>query len=200
MPYQQWAAMLNGAPPWQVASGAALTAASTSATISPQQPWTAAGTGLDMTVPANYWWVGQTLRIYASGYITTTATSCNWTVQIAANKAGAYTVMAATAAIATGTTVATGLPWWLTGFITCIGIGSTGNTLQTQGRLFVQSTTAQPSLSGTSNIVHYGLPSASGVTNAAVDTSSPQAIVLRSFLSGANATVQCTGFDLEAWN
>jgi len=203
VPYQQWAAMLNGAPPWQVISGASLTAASTSATVSPQQPWTAAGTGADFTIPANFWYVGMTLRMYAAGYVTTTATSCNWTVQIAADKTDSHStfvVMANSVAIATGTTVGTGLPWWLTGFITCTAVGSTGSTMSTQARLFVQSTQSQPSLSGTSNILHYGLPSASGSTSSAVDTTSAQAIVLRSFLSGANATIQCTGFDLELWN
>jgi hypothetical protein len=42
-----------------------------------------------------------------------------------------------------------------------------------------------------------GLPSASGQTAAAIDTTSAQGIALRATLAGANATIQCTNWDIE---
>lgn len=201
MPLQSWAGMSNGAPPWQTTNGTALSTATT-ATISPQ-----VATGKDFAFPANYFYPGKTLRIWARGYITTTATSTTWTMFLSTNVNNAGTYLAApgigtTAGITTGATAATGLPWWLAVYITCIASGSTGNTLSVQGSLFVQSTAAQPSLAGgTSNILHFGIPSAQNtVTQTAVDTTSPQGIALRSTLAGANATVQCWNFDIEEWN
>jgi hypothetical protein len=194
MPVQYWTSLLNQGVPWQTNVGTALSTATT-ATISPQ-----AATTKDFAVPANYLYAGSTLRIYARGFITTTTTSTTWTMFLGTNinNAGTYVTLATTAGITTGTTAATGLPWWLTAIMTCTAVGSTGNTVVTQGTLFVQSTAAQPALSGTSNILHFGLPAASGLTSAAVDTTSPQGIGLRATLAGANATVQCTNFDIEA--
>jgi hypothetical protein len=110
--------------------------------------------------------------------------------------------LATTAAIVSGATAATGLPWWLAAVISCTAAGSSGNTLSTQGSLFVQSTVAQPGLSGgTSNLLHFGMPAAqNAATVAAVDTTSPQGIALRCTSSVAGPTIQCLNFDLEEWN
>ena len=199
MPTQQWAGMLNGLPPWQTTNGTALNTATT-ATISPQ-----IATGKDFAVPANYFYPGKTLRVWARGYFTTTATTSNFTVFLGTqinNSGGTYVTLATTAAIASGATAATGLPWWLAAYITCTAVGSSGNTLTTQGSLFAQSTAAQPSLSGgTSNLLHFGLPAAQNTaTAAAVDTTSPQGIALRCTSSVAGPTIQCLNFDIEEWN
>lgn len=196
MPVQYWVALGNQGNPFQTNAGTALSTATT-ATISPQ----AAGSK-DFALPANFLYVGCTIRFWARGFVTTTTTSTTLTFFLGSNlnNAGTYVTLATTAGITTGTTAATGLPWWLTGFLSCTAIGSTGNTVATEGSLFVQSTAAQPALSGTSNLLHFGLPSASGTTAAAVDTTSQQGLALRATLAGANATVQCTNFDIELMN
>jgi hypothetical protein len=197
MPAQFWVSLLNNGDPFQTANGTALSTATT-ATISPQ-----AATNKDFAVPANYFYRGQTLRIRAAGFTTTTTTSTTLTFFLASNinNAGTYVTLATTAGITTSTTAATGAPWWLTAFITCTAFNSGGSaSLTTQGHLFHQSTAATPALNGTSNLLHFGLPSASGASTANVDLTSQQGFALRATLAGANATVQCTNFDIEAMN
>jgi hypothetical protein len=183
--------LLNSATTYQTSSGTALNTATT-ATISPQQ----AGTNNDFTLPANFFYPGLTLRVSAQGLLTTTGTSTTLTVLLAANKAGTYTTLATSAGMATGTGSLTGLPWTLSGFIVCTAIGSTGNTLTTQAILLI-ATTVSPAI-GTANLTIAGLPSASGGTAAAIDTTSAQGIALRATLAGANATIQVTNWDIEA--
>lgn len=189
--------MLDGLPPWQTTNGTALSTATT-ATISPLP----AGTDKNFPIAGGTWYPGMTIRVWAAGFITTTTTSTTLTVALATNVnlGSTYVTLATTAGITTGTTAATGLPWWLSGTITCTAIGSSGNTMSTQARLFVQSTAAQPALSGLGNVLHYGMPAASGAAAAAVDTTQVQGIALRGTLAGANATIQCTQWDLESWN
>jgi hypothetical protein len=190
MPAQFWVSLLNGPTPWQGTNGTALSTATT-ATISPQ----AAGSK-DFTLPANWWYPGCTLRVTARGLLTTTGTSTTLTVLLAAG--ATPTTLATTAGMATGTGSLTGLQWQLDAQVTCTGIGSSGNTLSTQGSLWI-ATTVSPAI-GTANCTLAGLPSASGSTAAALDTTSAMAVMLRATLAGANATIQCTDWDLEALN
>lgn len=190
MPAQFWVSLLDTPTPWQGTSGTALNTAAT-ATISPQ----AAGSK-DFTLPANYWYPGATIRVKACGLLTTTGTSTTLTVFLAAGSTP--TTLATTAGMATGTGSLTGLPWRLDAEITCTGIGSSGSTLLTQGNLWI-ATSVTPAV-GTANTVFAGLPSASGAAASALDTTSAMAVMLRATLAGANATIQCTGWDLEALN
>lgn len=186
MASQGWVSLLDSATTYQANNGTALNTATT-ATISPQQ----AGSK-DFTLPANFFYPGCTLRVTAQGLLTTTGTSTTLTVLLATSTP---TTLATSAGMATGTGSLTGLPWHLDAFITCTAIGSTGNTLTTQGILFIATTTA-PAI-GTANCTVAGLPSASGGTAVAIDTTSAQGICLRATLAGANATIQCTNWDIE---
>ena len=190
MAAQSWVSLLNNATTYQTSSGTLLNTATT-ATISPQQ----AGSNNDFTLPANFFYPGCTLRIWAQGFLTTTGSSTTLTVLLAANKAGSYTTLATSAGMATGTGSLTGLPWELHAYIICAAIGSTGNTLTTQGIIKFATSTA-PAI-GTANMTIAGLPSASGGTAAAIDTTSAQGIALRGTLAGANASIQCTNWDIE---
>lgn len=188
MSSQGWISLLDSATTFQTASGAALSTATT-ATISPQ----AAGSK-DFTLPANFFVPGLTLRITAQGFITTTGTQTTLTVLLATSTP---TTLATSGGILTGTGTLTGLPWHLDAFITCTAIGSSGNTLTTQGVLFIGTTVTGYTIP-TANCMLVGLPAASGGTAAAIDTTSAQGICLRATLAGANATIQCTNWDIEA--
>ncbi|SRR5690348_3184462 len=186
MAAQSWVSLLNNATTWQTASGTALNTATT-ATISPQ----AAGSK-DFALPANFFYPGCTLRVWAQGLLTTTGTSTTLTVLLATSTP---TTLATTAGMATGTGSLTGLPWELHAYVVCTAIGSTGNTLTTQGTLKI-ATSVAPAI-GTANCTFAGLPSASGGTAVAIDTTVAQGICLRATLAGANATIQCTNWDIE---
>lgn len=188
MPSQSWVSLLNNATTFQTASGVALNTATT-ATISPQ----AAGSK-DFTLPANFFYPGLTLRITAQGFVTTTGTQTTLTVLLATSTP---TTLATSAGVLTGTGSLTGLPWHLKAYVTCTAIGSSGNTLNTEGVLWLATATATPTIP-TSNCMILGLPSASGATSAAIDTTSAQGICLRATLAGANATIQCVNWDIEA--
>lgn len=191
MAQQTWVQLLNAGAPWQTTAGTALTTATT-ATISPQ----AAG-NQDFVLPGFY--PGLAVRVTARGFITTTTTSTTATWLLAANQSGTYTTLATTAGLATGTTAITGAQWWLRALIRCTAIGSSGNTLSTQGEL---TAGPNPATSQTINVgaatVVLPMPAASGENAVAVNTFAQTAIVLRATLAGANATVQCTQFMLES--
>jgi len=187
MASQSWVSLLDNATTFQTSSGTLLNTATT-ATISPQ----AAGSK-DFTLPANFFYPGLTLRVTAQGFITTTGTSTTLTVLLATSTP---TTLATSAGMATGTGTLTGLPWQLKGFITCTAIGSGVNTLLTEAVMFIATSTA-PAI-GTANCTMVGLPSASGATATQIDTTSAQGICLRATLAGANASIQCTNWDIEA--
>lgn len=186
MAAQSWVSLLDNSTTFQANSGTLLNTATT-ATISPQ----AAGSK-DFTLPANFFYPGCTLRITAQGFLTTTGTSTTLTVLLATSTP---TTLATSAGMATGTGTLTGLPWQLKGYITCTALGSTGNTLITEAVMFLATSTA-PAV-GTANCTMIGLPSASGTTASAIDTTSAQGICLRATLAGANASIQCTNWDIE---
>lgn len=187
MPANNWQGLLNWGAPWQTTTGAVLNTAAT-ATISPQ------GGTANFAVPTSYLYQGALLRVTAQGLLTTTGVSANATVFLAAG--GTPTTIATTAAIATGTVVLTGLQWTLHQLIRVTAVANSGNTLLSQGQMIIPTTTA-PAV-GTANATVAGLPSASGETASAVDTTVPMALFLRATLSGANATIQCTEFAIES--
>src|SRR5215467_2212452 len=184
--------LLNWGAPWQTTQGTALSTATTN-TISPQ----AAGPK-DFSVATTYLYVGASFLIVAQGLLTTTATSTTATIFPAAGTGP--TTLATPVGITTGTTVITGLQWWL--WLTCrvTAIASTGNTISSQGYLQTgNSGAAVPAnpiaLTATPGMV-LPMPNASGETAAAVDTSIAMPVVLRGTLAGANATIQCTQFQI----
>ena len=194
MAVQYWGNLLNAGAPWQTTAGTALSTATT-ATISPQS----AGSN-DYTLQSNYFYPGLIIEIDAQGFITTTGSSTTLTVLLAANNAGSYTTLATSQGIATGTGTLTGLPWSLTAYIECTAAGSSGNTLSTEASMLVASSVSAPTIGTTNNVTYIGMPSASGATAAAVNTTVPLGLPLRATLAGANATIQCTQYLIKAWS
>lgn len=200
MAYQVWESLLPqvNQPVWSGAGTALSTA--TTATISPMP------LGADINVPLNGpdWAEGKLIKVTARGFLTTTATSttATWLLGTNVGNAGStYITLATTAGLATGTTVLTGLQWKLEGLIRCTNVATSGNTLATQGELVLQTNVTAPTLvTPPVNRIGLPMPSASGETNAAVNTVQTQGIALRATLAGANATIQCTQWLLETMN
>jgi hypothetical protein len=199
---QSWVSLLNPASPQASGAGAALSTATT-ATLSPV---TGASADVAQVQPAGQpygWYPGLLVRVTARGYVTTTTTSTNLTFLLAAcvgNAHTTYTTLATTAAIATGTTALTGVPWKLSALIRCTAIATSGNTVSTEGEVIFPNNATAPAISGTTNGdgLFAAMPSISGETAAAIDTTQLQGISLRGTLAGANATVQLTQWLVEA--
>jgi hypothetical protein len=192
MASQDWVNMLNWGIPWQTSQGTALSASATTATISPQ----AAGPQ-DFILPTQatgtQWYQGMTLKIEAAGTINTGGTASNLTVFLAAGVSGTLaTTLSTSAAMALGTGSLTGLEWWLNATIRCIGVGSSGNTLATEGYLDVQTSTAALAI-GTANVTKVPLP----FTQVAFNTyTAATALGLRATLSAAFGLIQCNSFQI----
>ena len=134
----------------------------------------------------------------AAGFLTTTATSTTATIFPAAGTGP--TTLATPVGITTGTTVITGMQWDLMCKLRVTNIASTGNTISSQGWLkLLNSGAAVPAnpIALTAAIgMTLPMPNASGETAAAVDTTVAMPIVLRGTLAAANATIQCTQFQI----
>jgi hypothetical protein len=199
MAEQDWVALFpQGDQPAWTGAGTALSTAAT-ATISP----TPTGLTADYNkfVNGSDWSVGKNIRGHARGFITTTGTSttATWFIGTNIDNTGTtYVTLATTAGIATGTGALTGLPWELWFTARCTAVANAGNTIATQGLMKI-ATTATPTMVTASGII-VGMPSVSGETNAAVNTTRTQGIALRATLAGANATIQCTQWFLETMN
>jgi hypothetical protein len=200
MPYQSWAGLLN--PSAQLTGAGAILSTATTATISPQYTG-ATGTLLDVPVqpggqPLGFY-PGLVLRVRARGYLTSTGTSTTATILLAANanNAGTYTTLATSAGFATGTGAITGGQWILDGFIRCTNVATSGNTISTQAEMSVAPVAAQ-TFGTASPGLNICLPNASGETAAAINTTQLQGIALRATLAGANATIACTQWIVEA--
>ena len=190
MASQDWVNLLNWSAPWQTTQGTALSATATTATISPQ----AAGPQ-DFVLPTQstgtQFYTSMALKIEATGTINTGGTASNLTVFPAIGVSGTLaTTLATTAAIALGTGTLTGLEWSMWCVINCIGSGSSGNTLSTEGQMHIQTSTAGLAI-GTANDTVAPLP----FTAIAFNTyTAATAIGLRATLSAAFGLIQCNKF------
>ena len=191
MAAQDWVNLLNWGVPWQTSQGTAL-ATATTATITPQ------GAGSqDFILPTQstgtQFYQGMTLKLEAAGTINTGGTASNLTVLLAAGVSGTLaSTLSTSAAMALGTGSLTGLEWWLSATVRCIGVGSTGNTLTTEGYLDLQTSTAALAV-GTANITRMPLP----FTNLAFNTyTAATAIGIRATLSAAFGQIQCNSFQI----
>ena len=187
--------LLNWGAPWQTTTGTNLTTATT-ATISPQ-----ATSSKDFQIAASSLYVGFVFRCTAHGFLTTTATSTTATIFLTAG--ATPTTLATPVGITTGTTVITGIQWWWESYSRVTALASTGNTISTQGRLVLgNSGAAVPAnpiaLTGTAAVGPLFAPNASGETAAAIDTTVAMSVMMRGTLAGANATVNCAQFFIEA--
>lgn len=192
MPVQYWESLLNAGAPWQTTAGTVLNTAAT-ATISPQS----AGPN-DFTLPANYFYPGCVIKVTALGYLSSGGTASNLTVWLAGGVSGTLgTILASTPAVALGTGTIVGVPWRLEALIQCTAIGSSGNTLLTNGSMWFPNVTA-PAFA-TANGVAIGLPGgAVAGTAVALSTITAQSIGLRASLSAAFGAILCSQFLLEA--
>jgi hypothetical protein len=201
MSNQEWISLITPATPQGSGAGAALSTATT-ATLSP-----VTGNAADVA-QVNYegafqgWEAGLQIRVKARGFLTVTATSTTLTLLLAArvgNTGSTYVTLATTPALTTGTTALTGIQWRFEGLIRCTAIAISGNTVSTQGEFIFQNNVTVPAI-GTANAIILPMPSVSGETAAAVDTTQVQGLSLRGTLAGANATMQLTQWLVEALN
>jgi|SRR5215469_1435484 len=185
--------LLNWGRPWQTAAGTVLNTATT-ATVSPQATGPA-----DFSVGTQYLYYGATLRLTASGILTTTATSTTATIFAAAGSGP--TTLVTPPGITTGTTVLTGIQWLWESWHTVIEIAKTGNTFSSFGHLRLFNAggalPANPSTLAATAGLDLPAPLSAGDTAAAVDTTVSMPIMLRGTLAGANATIQCNRFLVE---
>lgn len=118
MPYQSWVSLLNS--PILVANGTTLSNSTTATdlTAAPQ-----------LTLPANYLYTGQVLRVSAFGTITTGASAGNITIGVSLN--GWNTVanqIASTGAVALTSSVGP-FAWYLNCLLVVRSVGSTGTMM-----------------------------------------------------------------------
>jgi hypothetical protein len=186
--------LLNWGSPWQTATPTPLNTAVTQ-TISPQ------GVGpQDFAVATAYLYYGSTLRVTASGWLTTTATSTTATIFLAAGTTP--TTLCTPPGVTTGTTVITQVQWRWMSYHTIIQAGaSTGNTISSFGFLKILNAgaalPANPSALTATGGLDLPAPASGGDTLAAVNTSVAMPLMMRGTLAGANATVQCNRFLIE---
>ena len=198
MTSQNWVSLITPDTIQGSGPGATLNTATT-ATLSPVTG--SAADAAQVNPPGAYqgWAVGDLIRVCGRGYVTTTATSTTMTILLASrvgNAGTTYVTLATSAGVATGTGALTGLPWQIDGLIRCTNVATSGNTVSSQFTMWLQNS-ASPAVA-TANCVMISAPNASGETAAAVDTTQIQGLSLRGTLAGANATVVCTEWLVEA--
>ena len=208
--YQEWVSLITPSTPQGSGPGATLNTATT-ATLSPVTGGTADVAQVNVEGAYQGWQTGMQIRVTARGFLTTTATSTTATFLLASrvgNTGSTYVTLATSNGITTGTTVLTGVQWKLEALIRCTNVATSGNTVSTQGELSLMGITSVPAaaanpfpLTGNASVSAWiPLPAASGETAAAVDTTQLQGISLRGTLAGANATIVCTQWLVEALN
>jgi len=206
MPYQSWTSLLNPASPYASGAGTVLNSIVTAGIISPVNGL--ANQDVAQVNPNGMplgWYAGLNIRVTARGFITTVATAGTLTflLQSRVGNAGTtYVVLATSTTLTTTTSVFTGLQWKLEAFIRCTGIAKSGSTVSTQGEMDISQTTATQAISQTpattSNPYKLWLPTASGETAAAVDTTQLQGINLACTQATSTCTVQLTQWLVEA--
>lgn len=202
MANQQWVSLLTPSTPQAAGAGAAVTTATT-ATLSPVRGDT--GDVAQVNAEGQYlgWYPGMAMRVTARGFLTTSTTTGTATFLLASrvgNAGSTYITLATTAALTTGSTAFTGIQWWLHAAIRCTAVATSGNTLAAQGEMRFGPTTAAQTIGTNTTEQALYLPSASGETASAVDTTQMQGISLRVTTSTALGTVQLTQWLVEALN
>jgi len=191
-----WVQLANWGPPWQTASGTALTTAAT-LTLSPEM---AGGVGGDPAIlqftPA------LVIEWEARGIWTCGSTATNATLALYASAAGTAaaggTLLATTGAFALPVSQ-TGLYWKAAGKIQTrqLAQGTSTPTLYTHGDTIIQTAPYEATLTN-SNMQILPMPAASGPTAADVDTTFAHTIALAGTLSQVTGapSLTCTQFFL----
>ena len=211
MAYQDWVALVNDG--LQANGAGAVLNTLTTQTISAVGGTAAFADGASVAGGAQPggFYPGMLFRYTARGFLTTTATSTTATFLLAArlgNTGSTYVTLATTNGITTGTTVLATVQWKLEALSRCTAVASSGNTISTQGEMSLMGLTTAPALAanpfaltGAQSVSAWiPLPAINGETAAAVDTTQLQGLSLRATLAGANATIQCTQWLVEALN
>jgi hypothetical protein len=202
MANQSWVSLINASSPQATGAGAAISSSATTATISPVGGGSADVAQVAPAAQPYGWYPGMVIRVTAQGFITTTTTACNYTFLLAArvgNSGSTYVTLATTGTITGTTTALTGLQWNLSGIIRCTSIATSGNTVSSQGLFEVLNNATAPTLNAQTNgvLLCAPMPTASGETAAAVDTTQLQGISMRCTTSTAQGTVQLTQWLVE---
>lgn len=141
-------------------------------------------------LPANYWWVGKTVKLTAFGKATTDGTAGNYVAGIGYGSSDAPTALGAGTARA-GVTSVTAQSWMFEAYFQCRTIGATG-TLVGWGKfvmdLAIQLSTSQPNLIPTSAL-------AAVTIDTTVGTNSPMLTLSRSGAGVWTATTQALIFE-----
>lgn len=146
---------------------------------------TLAGTGVGtLTIPANWYKVGKTLKVFASGVYSNTGTP---TIRIKL-KHGA-TILVDTGAVTT-TTGATNWQWTFEGYITCRTVGGTG-TVILQGDFYINTSATA--------VARYAMTATATIT---IDTTVTNVLDLTVTWGTASAsnTITCSNFLAHAIN
>ena len=202
MAYQDWVSLINDSSQ-AIGAGAVLNTAAT-ATISPVAGGTADVASVAAGAQPGGWYPGMLVRYTARGFITTVASSGTLTFSLAArvgNTGAVYVPLATSAALTTGTTVLTGLQWTLRGLSRCTAVATSGNTISTQAELDLATNVTAPTLvTPPVNLIRLPMPSASGETAAAVDTTQLQGLSMRCVQATSTCTIQLTQWVVEGLN
>ena len=138
------------------------------------------------------------LEVFANNPSTTVSsggTTTSLTVFPAIGVSGTLgTALCTTPAIVLGATTLTTLVWTLESDITCTALGSTGNTLISDGMLTMSDTAANAGTLITANTVAVGLPFLASAFNT---YTAATAIGLRATLTAAFGNFQCNRFTVE---
>lgn len=174
MPAQFWSSLLTA--PSATADGSALASSTTLTDISPAP---------QLTLPANYLYVGQVLRVHAYGRYSTTGTP---TLLLGVYYGGvAGTAIATTGTIITPSGV-TNQTFCLEMTIVCRSVGSSGTVIG------IGKTFGQNAATNSVNMIPATAPS-----TATIDTTSAKAITLGAQwgTSSASNTITCHVFEVE---
>lgn len=202
MANQGWVSLLTpGAP----RAGASYTVSASAATLSPTFGGGADVAQVNAPGQFNGWAANMAIRITARGFITTTTTAGTLAFSLNArvgNTGSTYVALTgAHATLNSFATATTGIPWALDAEVWCTSIASTGNTVAGQGEIRISPAPATAQTINTASAgVNVYLPSASGETAAAVDTTQVQGLSLRCVGSAASGTIQCTQWLVETLN
>lgn len=201
MANQSWVSLLNPASPQASGAGAPITTSATTATISPVTGLTSDVAQVQPAGQPYGWYPGLLIRVTARGFVTSTTTATNVTFSLASRvgNSGSTFITLATAGALACTTAITGAPWKLEALIRCTAVATSGNTIDTEGEIYVsQNPATGQTLNTASAGVNLYLPNASGETAAAVDTTQLQGLSMRCITSAAGATVALTQWLVEA--
>jgi hypothetical protein len=203
MANQSWVSLINAGSSRATGAGTALNTAAT-ATISPCQA-AALTSDVASVNPDGQplgWYPGLVIRCMARGYMTTTGTSTTATWLLRCNKGNnnTYTTFATTVGLTTGTGSVTGLQWHMDATLRCTAVGSgTSGSVSTQAWLEISSSVpANPVALGSAGNTVLPMPNITGETALGIDTTQVTGIGLAATLAGANATIQCTEWIVEA--